>query len=173
MKPRLRPVVFVWDGDHMVPLPRFKHLCDRQFAVHEEYPLMIVENRSMASHRHFFAAVHEGWANLAEEYAGRFPSSEHLRAWALVEAGYSSESVYAMDSAKDAMSLAKAIRAADDLVIIRVSGDVVKVFRPMSQSVAAMKKDPFEASKKAVLEIVASMARTTPAELTKNAGRSA
>lgn len=38
---------------------------------------------------------------------------------------------------------------------------------------AAMKKERFEASKTAVLDIAATMARTTPAELKKNAGRSA
>jgi hypothetical protein len=66
-------VLCLWDGDQFVPLARFKALCDRQFAVGEEYPLEVVENRSMAGHRGFMASVAEGWANLSEENAPRFP----------------------------------------------------------------------------------------------------
>ena len=42
-----------------------------------------------------------------------------------------------------------------------------------SRAVASMGKEEFEASCKAVIEIVSSMARTTPTELKKNAGKAA
>lgn len=170
-----RAVLFVWDGDVMIPLPRFKRMCDQLFAVHEEYPLIVLENRSMASHRHYFAAVAEAWENLSEEHTHdgqgnvRFPTSEHLRAWALVEAGYATETKYVMDTPKDAKQLAIMLRKKEPLAIIRVRGNVVQEFIPESQSTGSMKKQAFEDSKAAVLAIVAPMARTTPAQLHREA----
>ncbi len=176
---RIRPVVFIWTAEGtMVPLPRFKRLCDQQFAVHEEYPLIVSEERSMSSHRGYFAEVAEAWKNLAEEHTldghgnVRFPTPEHFRAWALVETGYCTETNYVMDSPKEARQLGITLRRLSPLAIIRISGNVVKHFEPESQAVAAMKKERFEAAKKAVTELVASMANTTPKELKKNAGRS-
>jgi hypothetical protein len=171
LKPR--PVVMVWTGEHMVPLPRFKRLCDQQFEVNGEYPLTISEHRSMASHNFFFAWLGEAFDNLAEEYAQEFPTVEHMRAWALVQAGYATESNFVLDTAKDARQMAIALRKTSPLAVIKVSGNVVKHFEAESQSTAAMGKERFEASKSKVIEIVAAMARTTPAELKKNAGRSA
>lgn len=170
---RPRPVVFVWDGNNMVPLPRFKRLCDSQFAVNEEYPLMIVENRSQASHNHYFAALHEAYLNLAEEYAQEFDSEEHLRHWCLCKTGYCTTTTYVLNTAADAQQLRDALKKANASTIVGVAGNVAKVYTPMSQSLAAMKKQAFEDSKRAVLDLVASMARTTPADLKKNAGRSA
>lgn len=169
---RPRPVLFTWDGDVMIPLPRFKELCNRQFAVHEEYPLQIVEQRSQASHNHYFVALAEAHQNLAEEYADRFPTPEHLRAWALVQTGHCTETDIVCDSPAEARKLASSIRRWNPYSVIRTSGNVVKVFEPKSQSRVEMKKEEFEASKADVLSLVAGMARTTPAELKKNAGRS-
>lgn len=170
---RIRPVLCTWDGEHFIPLPRFKRLCDQQFCVHEEYALIPSEERSMKSHNGYFASVAEAWKNLAEEFDGRFPSDTHLRSWALVQTGYATESNFVMDSSDEAMRLAASLRRKSPYSVIRVSGNVVQEFEPESQSIKAMKKERFEASKKAVLELVSSMARTTPAELRKNAGRSA
>ncbi len=170
---RPRPVVCIWDGNAMIPLPRFKRVCDAQFEVNEEYPLMIVENRSMASHNHFFAALHEGYLNLAEEYAQEFDSEEHLRAWCLCKEGFCTVETYVLNTAEDARKMRQAMKRENPITIIAVTGNVAKVYRPESQSIAAMKKERFEASKAAVLSRVASMARTTVTELKKNAGRSA
>lgn len=170
---RPRPVVCVWTGEHFVPLPRFQRLCDQQFAVHEEYPLVILEERSQASHNHYFAALTEAWKNLEERYAADFPTPESLRHWALVQVGYCTEASYATKSNAEARKLAVSLRRASPLAVLQVRGDVVMHFEAESQSRPAMKKDRFEASKADVLDLVASMARTTPAELKKNAGRSA
>lgn len=170
---RVKPILAVWNGEHFIPLPRFKRLCDQQFEVSEEYALIPSEERSMTSHRGYFASVKEAWKNLAEEFDGRFPTAEHLRSWALVQTGYATEANYVMDSDKEAAQLAVMLRRLSPLAVIRVSENVVQHFEAESQSVSAMKKERFEASKKAVLDLVSSMARTTPAELRKNAGRSA
>lgn len=171
--PRPRPVVFVWTGEHMVPLPRFRRLCDHQFAVHEEYALVIMEERSQASHNHYFAALTEAWKNLAEDYTEDFPTMEALRHWALVQTGYCTETTYAAKDPAEARKLAIALRRASPYAVLKVRGDVVVHFEAESQSRPAMKKERFEASKADVLEMVASMARTTSTQLKKNAGRSA
>lgn len=164
-----RAVVFVWDGDVMTPLPRFKRLCDQLFAVHEEYPLIVLENRSLASHNHYFASIAEAFENLSEEHAARFPSAEHMRATALVEEGLCTEQDYILDTPKEAKSFAIALRKKEPYNIIKISGNVVKEFVPLSQSTGAMKKAAFEDSKAKVLARVASWARTTPAQLNKEA----
>ena len=177
MTQKMRPVVFVWTDDgHMVPKPRFAPLCDRQFTIGIEYPLEVVQPRNMASHRGYFAALHDAWMNLGEEDTKRFKTSEHLRAWALVQCGFCKETDYPCDTKEEALFVAKIIRARSAYAIIKISGDVVKVFDPESQAVYgpdAMPSERFKESKKAVLDLVSSMARTTPAELNRNAGRSA
>lgn len=166
-----KPVIFVWDGDVMVPLPRFRKRCDELYAVHEEYPLVVLENRNMASHNHYFAALSEGHENLAEEFAGKYPTPEHLRAWALVEAGFYDEREYEMDTPQDAKRLALMLRTKEPLARLTIKGSTVVERVPKSQSTAAMKKQEFEESKNAVLAIVAAMARTTPAQLHREAER--
>ena len=160
----------------MVPDPRAKSVCDRQFEVGKEYPLEVVELRNMEQHKAYFASVHDGWLNLKEEYTERFKTDEHLRAWALVHTGFCTETDYPCDSEKGAMLVAKVIRSRTAYCVIKISGDVVKVFDPESQAVygpGAMKAARFKESCRAVLDLIATMARTTRAELTREAGRHA
>lgn len=165
-----RAVVFVWtEQGTMVPLPRFRRLCDELYAVHQEYPLQVLENRNMSSHNHYFAALAEGHANLAEEFDNKYPTSEHLRAWALVEAGFYDERTYELDTPADARKLAILLRTKEPFSRITVTGSKVIEKAPKSQATNAMKKQEFEDSKAAVLAIVAAMARTTPAQLHKEA----
>ena len=88
---KMRPAVFTWSGTAMVPQPRFMPLCAKQYAVGETYPLMPVEDRSMASHNQYFAAISDGWHSIPETLAPRWPSEEHLRKWCLVECGFFEE----------------------------------------------------------------------------------
>jgi hypothetical protein len=160
----------------MIPLPRFDRLCSAQFVVNEEYPMMLVENRSLASHNHFFACLEEAYSNLAEEYAQEFDSSEHLRAWCLCMEGFCTQTRYELNTAADARTLRDVLKAQDKATIVKIHGPVVIVYTPESQAMYGpnkMIKERFEASKAAVLARAASMARTTPAELKKNAGKSA
>lgn len=170
---RVRPIVFIRVDNHMVPLPRFQRLFDQQFAVSEEYPLIISEERNMTRHRGYFAQVNEAFKNLDEAYANGYPSPDHLRADALIEAGYCSMDQFECKSHEEALRIARRFRREIPLARIRVRDDLVIVYEAESQSVSAMKKERFEASCRAVLQIVASMARTTPAELKKNAGKAA
>lgn len=127
----------------------------------------------MSHHRGYFAALKDAWMNLPEGEQERYPSPEHLRAWALVETGFCTETNYVMDDEKGARRLAADLRRMSPYSIIRLSGNVVRLFEPESQAVASANKERFGMQTRAVLDLVASMARTTPAELKKNAGRSA
>jgi hypothetical protein len=167
----MRPVMFVWDGECMQPAPRFVPLCNKQFVVGEEYPFEVVQHRSMASHNQYFAALNEAWHNLGEQWNGRFPTSDHLRYWALIQTGFGVETDHVFETAKDAKASARAIRQVDAYSAIVVSGNVVKVTRAKSQSRASMRKEEFEASKTAVLDLIATMARTTRPQLMKHAGK--
>lgn len=172
MTDRLRPVVFQWDGDNMVPLPRFKQLCDRQYVVGEEYPLTLLERRSMASHNHFFAAVAEAWKNLPEDVAKRFPTADHLRKWALVQVGFAKERTIVCDSERHARECAATVRVLDEFAVIRVEKNIVHVWIAASQSTAAMPtREDFMASKSAVLDLLASMINVPRAQLSKEAER--
>lgn len=152
MNQKVRPVNFVWNGDCMVPEARFLPLCNKQFVVHEVYPLMPVEARSMKSHNHYFASIHSAWENLPEAIAKRYPTAEALRAKALVETGFCHERDYVCDTPAKATYLARIIRNYSEYSVIRIGGKVVKVFEPKSQSIASMSPEEFKASKEAVLD---------------------
>lgn len=165
------PTSFTWTGDAMIP--RSQRFADRYFVVGETYPMVVHEERSPASHSHYFAAVHEAWKNLPEEAAERFPSSEHLRKRALVEAGFYDEEIIDCGSNKIAPNVGAAIRKRDDFAIIFIRDQFVIVRTAKSQSKRAMGKKDFEASKAAVLEIVAGMVGVKSKELTSEAGKAA
>jgi len=173
---KARAVTFLWNGTHMAPLPRFIPLCNKQFVAGQEYPMEIVEDRSMDSHRQYFAAVHDGWMNLGEADTERFKSSEHLRAWALVHTGFCTETDYPCDNYKEALLAARIIRSRSAYSVIKISGDVVKVFDPESQAIygpGAMKPKRFQESKVAVLGLIESMTGVESGTLMKEAGKSA
>jgi hypothetical protein len=166
-------VVFVWTAEGtMVPLPRFRKLCDELFAVHEEYPLIEHHGRNMRQHRAFFASVGDVFDNLAEEYEGIYPSAEHLREWALCQTEFCTVTHEVYETRKDAIQAAKALRRLAPYAVISVVDTTLVTKHAMSQSVRAMGKEVFEASCKAVLDVVAGMARMTPAEARREGERS-
>jgi hypothetical protein len=167
------PVIFTWDGEAMVPLPRLARVCDKQFVVGETYPLAVQEDRSVNSHRHYFASITEAWRNLPEHYAERFPTSEHLRKWALVKAGYADERSIVCASKAEAQRVGAFIKPMDDFAVVIVNEATVKVFTAKSQSTRAMGKAVFQDSKTAVLDLLSSMVGVTPAELAANAEKAA
>lgn len=176
MTARMRPVLFTWNDDVMVPVARLLPLCRKQFVVGQEYPMGVVQPRSIASHRQYFAALHDAWNNLSEADAERFKTDEHLRAWALVQTGFCKETDYPFESPEQAQMVAKIIRSRSAYAVIKISGDVVKVFDPESQAMygpGAMSPERFKASKIAVLDLVSGMAGITRGTLTKEAGKSA
>lgn len=163
------PLIFEWTGEAMVPLPRFRKAADEAFVVHERYRMTIEEERSMRSHRHYFAMLHDAWMNLPEDQAERFPTSEHLRKWCLIRAGYSDERSIVCASKAEAQRVAAFIRPIDSYAIVTVSEAVVRVFTAQSQSVKAMGHKVFQQSKDKVLEIAAGLIGVSPDTLAREA----
>lgn len=168
-----RPTYCTWDGDAFVPLKRFAHLCDKEFVVGEIYPLVVHEERSANSHNHYFASLQEAWKNLPEQAAERFPSPEHLRKRALVDAGYYDEEIIDCGSNKIAPTVGAAIRKRDDFAIIFIRDQFVIVRTAKSQSMRAMGKKVFQESKDKVLDIAWRLCGLTPQEASKHVGKAA
>jgi hypothetical protein len=151
----LAPLRFQWDGDAMIPLnPR---AADRQYVVGEVYNLEHREERSSASHAHYFAMLNECWQNLPDDLAERFPTSEHLRKYALIRTGYRDERSHVCSSKAEALRFAAFVRPMDDYAIVVPSESVVTVYTAKSQSVRAMGKKEFGESKTKVLDFCANL----------------
>ena len=167
------PITYTWNGECHVPLPRFAKLCDAQFVIGEQYRLVVHEDRSANSHRHYFAALHEAWQNLPEEHAERFPTSEHFRKWLLIHTGYRDERSIVCASKAEAQRVAAFVRPADEYAVVSVNECAVIFWTAKSQSMRAMGKKEFGESKQAVLELAASMIGVSVPDLRKNVGNAA
>lgn len=159
----IAPMPFRWTGEAMEPLrPK---AADAAFTIGQVYRLDTIEERSPASHNHYFAALHEGWKNLREEDAERFPTSESLRKWCLIRAGYRDERTLVCASKAEAQRVAAFVRPMDEFAIVTVSEAVVRVWTAKSQSMRAMGKKEFGESKDAVLSLIADMIGVSPDQL--------
>lgn len=163
------PLPYRWDGEAMVPLRGFQKRADDAFIVGQVYRLEPVEERSAASHRHYFAAVNEAWSSLPEHLADRFPTPEHLRKFALVKAGHADSRQIVASSKAEAQRLAAFVRPMDEYAVVTVTDAVVTVWTARSQSQKAMGKALFQQSKDDVLRIVSEMIGVEPAALQKHA----
>lgn len=163
----MSPQPFTWDGEAM--RPRRPRAADREFVVGETYVLDRWEPRSTASHNHEFAWLAEAWKNLPEPLADQFPTPEHLRKRALIDAGYYNETVVDVGNKAGALRVAAMMKADDDFAYVVVRGTILAKRVAKSQSRRAMKGKEFQESKTAILEIVAGMIGVKPEELTKNA----
>jgi hypothetical protein len=151
------PLLYQWDGEAMAPLPRFAKHADKQFVVGLTYPLVVHEQRSRETHSHFFAAMHDYWLNLPEDQAERFVTEEHLRKWCLIKAGFADERSIVCASKAEAARVAAFIRPMDTYAVVDVREATIRVYTAQSQSIRAMGKKDFQASKQAVLEICEAM----------------
>lgn len=191
---RIYPVTFVWKeldvadpatGElvhmrAMVPLPRFGNVCGRQYHDGEEYSLTPLEARSRSSHNHYFAAVHDGYQNLPEKIAARWPTEEHLRKWLLIETGWFDEKEFTCPDEDFAKKLGAFVRTENEyarISIHRPTGNhdhwkvIIRVAK--SQSAQAMSKEPFEKSKRDVLDLLEALTAVPRGTLMREAGRSA
>ena len=127
----------------------------------------------MASHRAYFAAINEGFKNLPHSYAARFPSADFLRRWLLIECGWCEEKEFECVSPKHAKALRTFIRTEDAYVRINSHPTIVIVRKAKSQSLAAMGKNDFEASKRDTLDLLESMVNVPKGTLMREGGMSA
>jgi hypothetical protein len=148
------PMDFVWTDDGaMVPLrPK---IADQYFAVGETYRLEERHERSHRTHSHYFACVHDAWANLPEALEERFPSADHLRRWALIKTGFRNERSIVCGSPEEAQKILAFIAPMDEYAVVIVQDLVVIHYAAKSQSLKAMGRDEFQRSKTAVLDCIA------------------
>jgi hypothetical protein len=160
-------IKLLWTGEVLKPA----HPMREELKVGSVHRFVLDDERSIASHNHYFAALQIAYNNLPENTQARFQCFEHFRAWCLMKCGYAKQDLYPMDTEKDAKVLATAIGGRHPFAIITISGTTVQVLTPMSQSKSAMGHDLFQASKVAVLDLAASMIGISTDELKANAKR--
>ncbi len=162
------PLTFQWSGEAMVPLNL--RGAAKQYKVGETYRLAPREERSLASHNHFFAALQETFNSLPHESEDMYPTVKHLRKRALIKAGYRNERSIVCSTAQEAEKVAAFIKPLDDLAYVALRDNVVTVYTAKSQSERAMGKAEFQKSKDDVLRIVAELIGVTGKELGSNTG---
>lgn len=168
------PILFRWSGEAMIPAsPRQAVACDTQFVIGERYRLAEFQDRSVNSHNHQFAWLHEAWLNLPETLADQYPTPEHLRKRALIEAGYFDEQIIDAGTKAGALRVASGIQSREPFSLVIVRGTLVIIRTARSQSRHAMNAAEFQESKSKILEIVSAMIGVTAAELMANAERTA
>lgn len=167
------PLQFRWTGDSFEPVsPQVARIADERYVIGEVYRLAEMRERTEKSHRHFFATIHEGWLQLPERIT-RFPTSEHLRHYALIKAGFChSQSIVCLSPA-EAVKIASFMRPNDPFAVIEVDGRTITRFTARSQSYDEMDAATFQQAKEKVLEIIASMIGITVQQLARNAARAA
>lgn len=152
-----QPIPMRWDGEHLIPLRSFAKAADRVFVIGEVYPMVVREEASSASRRHYFALIREAWRNLPEDAMQRYPSPEHLRKWALIKAGYREERTHVCGSKAEALRLQTFVKPMDDYAVVLVQGAVITIYTARSQRGRAMDRETFQASKTAVLAILSEL----------------
>ena len=131
--------------------------------------------RSPSSHKHQFAWVKDAWANLPESVAAMpwAETAETLRKHALIATGFHQTYVIDCGSAAAARRVKAALVASDanshGYALARVTGPVVQVWTPQSQSMRAMGKEKFQESKQAILDWIAAKIGVPPEDLRRTA----
>ena len=158
-------LALTWDGAAFWPLAAHAGVARQRYGAGEIVTMAEVKARSSPSHRHYFACLREAWINLPQGYAERFPTDEHLRKWALIHTGYCHSRSVVCRARGEAERIAAFVRAIDAYAMVSVENRVVWHVTAMSQSEEAMSPQIFQASKRAVLVLLAEILAVPPAEL--------
>lgn len=167
------PLKYVWTGEGWEPTRHFRTMANKLFVVGEERLLEDYLERSKSSHDHEFAWLAEAWKNLPETLADQFPTPDHLRKRALIDAGFYVETIIDAGTNAAALRVAVFARGEDQFAAVVVRGPIVVVRKAKSQSRRAMDRVEFQKSKQGVLDVVSAMIGVTPDELQQNTGRAA
>lgn len=168
------PILCHWDGESFIPAsPAWAKRADDRYVVGERYYVELSEERSINSHRHFFASIAEAWKNLPDDQAMRFPTPDHFRKHGLIMTGWRDERTFVCASHAEALRFAAFVRPMDEYAVIVVREAVVKVWTAKSQSTKAQGKKDFQKSKDDVLAWCAEQVGVTADALRDNAARAA
>ena len=161
----MKRIELAFDGEAFWPLAESRALVRQTYGQGEVVAFSDAKDRSSPSHRHYFAALREAWANLPEGYAERFPTEEHLRKWALIACGFCHARTIVCRSRAEARSIAALVRGRDAYALVSIEGRTVWHLTAMSQATCAMDPQTFQKSKRAVLELCSDILGVEPAEL--------
>lgn len=162
------PLPLMYEGNGVFrALPRAVAIAAEHFGQGEVVTMVPHEERSLASHGHYFAALHEAWLNLPEDVAARWPSEAHFRKHGLIATGHRDERSLVCASKAEAQRVAAFIRPAEEYAVITVREAVVTVYTAKSQSMRAMGKAAFAKSKDDVLAWAANLIGVSPEALTR------
>ena len=148
-------ILCTWTGEAFVPRPGFHAKRANEAFGAGEMVVMNVENeRSMRSHRHYFASIKDAWDNLPERYALTqwAASPVHLRKYALIRTGHYNSTSYPCATQAEAQRWAANMRPIDEFGVVTARDAVVTRYEAKSQSVKAMGPKEFQKSKTDVLE---------------------
>lgn len=123
----------------------------------EVHGWQMAEHRSKSSHDHFFAVINEAWKNIPEDMVDDFPSPEHLRKWALIKAGFCSETRIVCANNGEAMTLATKAKAMDKYSVVSIDGKAVTIWTADSQRRDAMGRQTFQEAKERALHIISNL----------------
>jgi hypothetical protein len=157
---------FTWNGEAMIPMrPK---AADKVYVIGRRYWLEEVSDRSWISHRQEFAWIAQAWMNLPHDLADLYPSPEHLRKRALIQAGFYNETIIDAGSKAGALRMAAYCRNEDEFAVVFVRGPLVIVRKPKSQRMHGhdrMDKAEFERSKTGIMAVIAEMVGVDPEQL--------
>jgi hypothetical protein len=129
-----------------------------------------VQERSLKSHAHMFAELTEMWKSMPESITENFASIDHLRKWALIKAGYRTEShLTGFRTNAEAVATAAFIGKLDGFCICEVRDKTITVYQAESQSMRSMKKERFQQSKDDVLRVVGALIGADPSSISEAA----
>lgn len=162
----MTPLPYEWTGDSWQVMPGFQKQADQLFTIGERMRLAPVEDRSDITHGHQFAWLRDAWASLPEALTDRFPSPAVLRKWALIQSGFCTVTDHVCQFKTEARRTAEILRAqTDDYAVVLIEGTVVRVLKAKSQKRSAMDKAEFQASKAAIMDVVAGLLDVEPETL--------
>lgn len=162
------PIECSFDGESFRPINSWwLARARKQYTVGEVLNLADEPERSTNSHAHFFACLNRGWQSLPEEMAEQYPSPDMLRKKLLIKAGFCSERSIVCSSKAEAQRMAAFIAQGDAYSVVIPRLAMVSVYTAESQSMRAMGKARFQASKTAVLDALADLLGVTSKSLTE------
>ncbi len=114
--------------------------------------------RSIQDHRRFFKVISEAFSNWPHDHEFQPISSEHLRAYLLVECGYV-EATSICEAQPELVSLqltiaAKAALSSGDFAFVRVVGGWITVLRPKSINFRTLSQRDFGPLREAVEGVI-------------------
>jgi hypothetical protein len=151
------PLIYMGDGDFRASSPYHIRRCQQLYGQGELVTVEAIAERSMASHRQYFAEVGDLWETLPETLAGDFPSADHLRKFALIKSGYCKQRRLVLPTHEEAEEAALMVNELDSYALCEVTGRTLTVWVARSQSLKAMGREEFEKSKVDTLDVTRKM----------------